>query len=161
MLPRRARLFRICCLIVLACGGNALAQSALVVEAGSEAPAYQPVTGDAWIDRHLRDIDVYATRYPDSFVDEVSRYGEVPRDYVQALLDEQHWQAGDIYFACMLAKATAQPCRALVRAWAQASEAGWKDVLAGLQPPAGKRELRAVRASIEASYTHWARPLPD
>ena len=39
--------------------------------ASPDTPAY--ATGDTWVDRQLADIDAYARRYPDSFLDELAR----------------------------------------------------------------------------------------
>jgi hypothetical protein len=117
-------------------------------------------TGDAWVDRVLPDIDAYAERYPDSFADELSRYFNIPRKYVQALLMRPDWRAGDAYFACALAKASAHSCREVVRARARDYRASWHDVAKALGIRPGSGEYKQVRAAIRASYVHWARPLP-
>lgn len=133
----------------------------LALHAQDSAADYRPRTGDAWIDRALRDIDDYAARYPDSFVDEVSRYLGVSRDYAQALSAQPGWRAGDVHFACALAKASAHSCREVVQARAKDYEAGWRDVAKGLGVRPGSGEYRRVREAIRASYAHWARPLPE
>jgi len=125
------------------------------------ADDYQPRTGDAWIDRALRDIGDYAARYPDSFVDEVSRYLGVSRGYAQALLAQPGWRAGDVHFACALAKASAHSCREVVQARTKDYEAGWRDVAKALDVRPGFGEYKRVREAIRASYAHWARPLPE
>src|SRR6476619_704905 len=71
-------------------------------------------TGDAWVDATLVDIDRYAARYPDAFVDEMVRYHGAPRELVDELLGDRRWSAGDIYFACTLAQFAGQPCRTAV-----------------------------------------------
>jgi hypothetical protein len=121
---------------------------------------YRPHTGDAWVDRALADIDAYAARYPDSYADELSRYFEIPRDYVQSLLTQPGWRAGDVHFACALAKASAHSCRDVVRTRAQNYDASWRDVAKELGVHPGSDEYKRVHAAIRASYTHWARPLP-
>ena len=70
-----------------------------------KSQAYQVHTGDAWVDAQLQDINHYAERYPESFLDEVARYASVPRDDIAALFSTHGWQAGDIYFACFWAMA--------------------------------------------------------
>ena len=141
------------CLMVLASLGwsvPALAQ---------DEPAYQPRTGDAWLDRHLSDINLYAARYPQAFADEMSRYYSVPRDYVEAMLQQPSWEAGDIFMACALAQAVAQPCRAVVREWSRDHGEGWKGVRQRLQSKPDLAVLRRLRQDVEQSYSRWARPL--
>ncbi len=124
------------------------------------APAEMPASGDVWVDRQLLDIDRYAVRYPDSFLDEVARYAQMPRGYAEALLRECHWPARDIYFAGFLATATGRPYREVVRARsATGAQAGWAEVATGLQAPPGSLAYRALRHAIVASYDHWDRPI--
>ena len=120
---------------------------------------YEPRTGDAWLDRHLSDINQYAARYPQAFADEMSRYYSVPRDYVEAMLQQPSWEAGDIFMACALAQAVAQPCRAVVREWSRDHGEGWKGVRQRLQSRPDPAVLRRLRKDVEQSYSRWARPL--
>ena len=122
-------------------------------------PRYQPRSGDAWIDRHLTDINDYAARYPQSFADEMARYYSVPRDYVEAMLQQPTWKAGDILMACALAQAVGQPCRAVVREWSRDHAEGWAGVAKRLQARPGSARYRELRKDIEATYSRWARPL--
>ena len=123
-------------------------------------PAYQPRSGNAWLDRQLIDMNLYAARYPQSFADEVSRYYSAPRDYVEAMLQQPAWQPGDIFMACALAQAVAQPCRAVVREWSRDHEEGWEGVSRRLQANKPVPDIqRRLRKDIEQSYTRWARPL--
>lgn len=129
--------------------------------APTEEAAYAPRSGDAWIDRHLADINLYAARYPQSFADELGRYYAVPRPYVEAMLQQPSWEAGDIVMACGLAQLVGQPCRAVVREWSRDHAEGWEGVAARLQPPPGPAQMRELRERIKQSYAHWARPLLD
>lgn len=154
-----------CAVLLLAIGGlcaSVVAQAQRVaqpvVSADGTAEPYAPRTGDAWVDAHLRDIAVYAERYPDAFADELERYLGVRRNYVLALRLQPGWNGGEVYYACALAQALGQPCRAVVRARTLAGADGWKAVLARVQPGAATPP-RAVRESIRRSYAHWARPL--
>ena len=124
-----------------------------------QSPAYQPRSGDAWIDRQLADTNSYAARYPQSFADEMARYYSVPRDYVEAMLQQPSWEAGDILMACALAQVAAQPCRAVVREWSRDHAEGWAGVARRLQVKPGSRQYRELRKDIEATYARWARPL--
>jgi hypothetical protein len=117
-------------------------------------------TGDAWIDRVLPDINAYAARYPDSYADELARYFGISREYTQTLLMQPGWRAGDVHFACALAKATAHSCREVVRARAQNYDASWRDVAKVLGVHPDSDEYKQIRAAIRNSYAHWARPLP-
>jgi hypothetical protein len=95
----------------------------LAQQTAERSAAYEVETGDSWVDAQLQDINHYAERYPDAFLDEVSRYAGVPRGYISALFTTHGWQAGDIYFACFWAKASGQTCRDSVRAFSQTRRA--------------------------------------
>ncbi|KRG63361.1 hypothetical protein ABB26_12765 [Stenotrophomonas humi] len=126
------------------------------------APAvaeYMAGTGDAWVDRQLADINAYAARYPEAFIDELSRYAGARPAYVEALLRNHGWKPGDVYFACFWAQVTGTSCRTLVRARSDMPDAGWKAVLDSLQPPPDNLHWRALRHAIVASYDHWDRPI--
>ncbi len=123
------------------------------------APVHAPDTGDAWVDRQLASINAYATRYPDAFVDELVRYAGARRGYVQALMREHGWSAGDVYFACFWGRVTQRDCRELVRARSALPGAGWKQVVDSLQPPPENLDWRALRHAIVASHDHWDRPI--
>lgn len=130
-----------------------------IAQPAQQSPAYQPRSGDAWIDRQLADTNSYAARYPQSFADEMARYYSVPRDYVEAMLLQPSWEAGDILMACALAQVAAQPCRAVVREWSRDHAEGWGGVARRLQVKPGSRQYRELRKDIEATYARWARPL--
>ena len=136
---------------------------ALLSSAGTMAQstdeAYLPRSGDAWVDRQLADINSYAARYPQSFADEMARYYSVPRDYVEAMLQQPSWEAGDILMACALARIAAQPCRAVVREWSRDHAEGWAGVAERLQVKPGSAQYRQLREDIKATYSRWARPL--
>ena len=150
-MPRSFRSSLLIVVLVLLPGARAMAQS---VE-----EQYLPRSGDAWIDRQLADINSYAARYPQSFADELARYYSVPRDYVEAMLQQPSWEAGDILMACALAQAVAQPCRAVVREWSRDHADGWAGVAKRLQAKPGSARYRELRKDIEATYSRWARPL--
>ncbi len=126
-----------------------------------ETVPFQPRTGDAWIDRHLVDMNAYAARYPQSFDDEVSRYYSVSREYVEALRQQPAWEAGDVFMACALAQVLAQPCRNLVREWSRDHAEGWQGVRQRVQPKADPATTRELRKDIRESYQRWARPLVE
>lgn len=151
------------CLAAIASAPQAWAQGAPASRtAGTEQVAedpYHPRTGDAWVDRQLLDIDLYAARYPDAFLDELGRYASVPRGYAQALLEQQQWRPGDIYFACVMAQAMEVSCRELVREWAKDHAEGWEGVVNRLEVRAGSLQYRKLRHAIVASYDRWARPI--
>lgn len=128
--------------------------------AQSDVASYSPRSGDSRIDRQLVDINDYAERYPQSFADEMSRYYSVPRDYVEAMLQQPSWEPGDIFMACALAQALAQPCRAVVREWSRDHADGWKGVGERLQSKPDPAIQRRLRKDLEQSYARWARPLP-
>lgn len=150
-----AQWLRGCLLSLLALPGVALAQASSVLPAATYAPA----TGDAWLDRQLADVNIYAARYPNAFIDEVVRYGGARRGYVQALMQQHGWAAGDVWFACFWGKATGLTCREPVRAHAQHSGEGWKAVVQTLPVVPENLHWRALRHALVASYDHWDRPI--
>lgn len=143
-------------LFVVLVQGSAVAPARAADKPAADGDAAQG-TGDRWIDRQLADIDRYAERYPDSFLDEVSRYAAVRRGYVAALLRQQHWSPGDIYFACAWAHVVKQSCRELVRA--RTAAASWQSALQTLPVEPANLDYRAVRHAIVASYDRWERPI--
>lgn len=131
----------------------------LAQQTAERSATYEVDTGDAWVDTQLADINHYAERYPDAFLDEVSRYAGVPRGYISALATTHRWQAGDIYFACFWAKASGQTCRDIVRAFSQDPDGGWAEVVKRMPGKPQNLHYRAVRHAIVASYEHWDRPI--
>ena len=140
-------------LLVAALAPAIHAQDAAAIEA-------QQRTGNAWIDARLLDMDAYAARYRDAFVDEIVRYHEAPRALVEEALADEAMGAGDVYFACSLAQAIGRPCRAVVDAWRADHHDGWTGVMQrlGVASRAASPEQR-IRDDITASYRRWARPL--
>jgi hypothetical protein len=124
-----------------------------------EDVTFQPASGDAWIDRHLADMNDYAARYPQSFVDEVSRYYSVPREYVEALLQQPGWEPGDVFMACALGRILAQPCRKVVREWSRDHVEGWRNVASRMKSRPDQPVTQELRKNIRESYGRWARPL--
>ena len=126
-----------------------------------DADTFQPSTGNAWIDRHLADINQYAARYPQSFLDEIARYYGVSRAYAESLVQQSAWEPADVLMACALAKTLIQPCRAVVREWSRDHSEGWAGVAKRMQAKPDPKQSSAIRGQIEASYLRWARPLVD
>jgi hypothetical protein len=116
-------------------------------------------TGDAWVDATLADIDRYAARYPDAFSDELVRYHGAPRALVAQLRESGHWQAGDIYFACVAAQVAGQPCRRLVEQRNRDTSQAWDAIARGFGVGAGSRGFQQLKRTLVESYARWARPL--
>ena len=137
------------------------ADGAVRAPASNEAAAY--ATGDAWIDGRLADIDRYAARHPDAFVDELERYAGIARAYTTALLEQPGWRAGDAWFACFLGRAVEASCRSVVRERSHAgTDAAWSGIAAGLDAVPGSKAYAALRLALADSYRRWDRPLhPD
>jgi hypothetical protein len=137
----------------------------LAVAAGTSraqefAFAWNPRTGDAWIDATLQDINRYGQRYPDAFIDELARYYGAPRELAGELLEQRRWAPGDVYFACALAQIAGQPCRAVLDAWEEEHAQGWAAVEQRFGVEPASNALARLRRGIAASYARWARPLP-
>lgn len=141
-------------LLMAACG------IALAQQSSSATTAAWPGSGDEDVDRRLVDINDYAARYPASFADEMARYYSVPRSYVEAMMKQADWTAGDIYFACAVAQVAGQPCRAVVREWSRDHAGGWRDVAARLDVKPGGAQYRRIRKGLDDTYQRWERPVP-
>ena len=88
-----------------------------------------PATGDTWIDARLLDIDHYAARHRDAFIDELVRYHGAPRALAAELLArEDAWSAGDLYFACALGQVSGRPCRTVVTLRERAPAQPWSEI---------------------------------
>jgi len=133
---------------------------ALAEQTAEKSATYAVATGQAWLDARLADINHYAERYPDSFLDELERYAGVRRAYAQALMDNQGWHAADVYFACFQAKVMNADCRTYVRAFANDPEGEWRSVLEHMEPAPDAAQRSALRSAVDASYQHWDRPRP-
>lgn len=147
------------CASLVSCLGISTHAWAQASVAGERAADYAPATGDAWLDRHLLDINDYAARYPRAYADEVSRYYAVPRPYVEAMLQQPAWTPGDVFMACALAQRVGQSCRAVVRAWSRDHVEGWAGVAERLELEPGSSEYRQLRDDVRSSYRRWSRPL--
>jgi hypothetical protein len=124
--------------------------------------AWQPGTGDAVVDARLADINRYAARYPQAFIDELVRYFDAPRPLLEDLLLEQDRVPGDLYYACALARVSGRPCRGVLEARAAASaEDGWESIARGLGVAPGDARAKRLRVGIVDSYARWGRPLPE
>lgn len=121
--------------------------------------AWNPRSGDAWVDSRLADINDYGNRYRDPFIDEMTRYYGAPRDLVSDLLVNRRWAPGDIYYACAIAQVVGQPCRYVVDQWSHDHGQGW-GVLGqrlGIQP--GSAEFHRLKKGFIPTYDHWNRPI--
>lgn len=121
--------------------------------------AWDPRSGDGWVDRQLDDINRYGTHYREPFVDEMVRYYGAPRALVNELLVSRRWAPGDIYYACSIAQIVGQPCRTVVELWDREHGDGW-GVLAeelGIKP--GSAEFHRLKRGFVPTYDRWARPI--
>jgi len=125
------------------------------VEAGGATPR----TGDGWVDARLPDIDRYAERHHEAFVDELVRYQAVPRAVAEEAL-QAGVPAGHLYYACAMAQALGRPCREVLSAWRGGGAGeGWADVARSLDPDRSDAARQRVKRGIVHSYARWARPL--
>jgi hypothetical protein len=120
---------------------------------------WEPNTGDAVVDARLADINLYAQRFPDAFVDELVRYFDAPRPLMQELLGKGT-HGGDLFYACALAWVTGRPCRGVIETWQADGGQGWEAVARRLGVEPGDERARRLRAGIGQSYARWGRPLP-
>jgi len=123
-----------------------------------EAQRWQPNTGNTWVDEQLIDMNAYAQRYPEAFVDEVVRYGGGQREMVQLLLNHG-WLPADIWFACFWAQVVDMPCNELLPLRQHQRQKAWLDILQQLPVKPENEHYRALRHALVASFDHWERPI--
>src|SRR5690606_6813420 len=154
---RRVQTIRLVLAATLACAlasGVAVAQDGAGSAQASSAEALEAGTGDDWIDARLRDMDAYAARHRDAFIDEIVRYLEAPRALVDEALTAGGMRPGDVYYACALARASGRACRTLVDVWQDAA-GSWESVVGRLELEADARLHPRIRDDIRASYRRW------
>lgn len=116
-------------------------------------------TGDDLVDARLADIDRYAARYPEAFVDELVRYFDAPGELIEDQL-EQGRAPGDLYYACALARVSGRPCRGVLEAWAAGHADGWEGIAREVGVVPGGARATRMREGVAESYLRWGRPLP-
>jgi hypothetical protein len=124
------------------------------------SPAWSPRAGSALLDRRLVDINAYAARYPDAFIDELVRYQDAPRTLLAERLGKNGLTPADAYYGCVVARITGRPCRSVLDAWERRGGEGWAELAERMGVDSGSPQQARVRQAIEASYGRWARPLP-
>jgi hypothetical protein len=134
--------------------------TAVQAQESQGATAWAPRAGSALLDRRLADINAYAARYPDAFIDELVRYQEAPRTLLAERLGKGGLMPADAYYACLIARVTGRPCRSVLDAWDRRGADGWAELAARLGVAPGSPQQARVRKAIEASYGRWSRPLP-
>ncbi|MGN6512404.1 MAG: hypothetical protein ACTHKZ_02360 [Lysobacteraceae bacterium] len=122
------------------------------------AIAWNPRSGDAWVDAQLADINHYGLRYRDPFIDELARYQGAPRDLVGELLQRQ-WAPGDIYFACALAQLSGRPCRYVAGLWERDHAQGWGAIAQRLGIAPGSPAFHRLKRGLVPSFDRWGRPI--
>ncbi|MDH5823072.1 hypothetical protein QFW77_08730 [Luteimonas sp. RD2P54] len=126
------------------------------------AYAWDPRSGDPWVDAQLGDINDYGRRHRAPFIDELVRYRGAPRELVTELLAERGWAPGDVYFACSIAQVIGRSCRYVVGEWDRNHGEGWGALAARLGVAPGSEAFLRLKQGVVSSYQHWARPLePD
>lgn len=136
--------------------------AAPVLSAQEGTDASPSATGNPVVDARLADINVYAARYPDAFVDELVRYFDAPRSLIDELLKKGRHAPADLYYACALARVSGRPCRGVIEAReASADGEDWAAIASRLGVQPGSAREKRLREGMVESYARWARPLPD
>ena len=121
--------------------------------------AWDPRSGDAWVDSQLADVNRYGLRYREPFVDEMVRYYSAPRGLVTELLVTRRWAPGDVYYACAIAQTLGRPCRYVADEWQRNHGKGWGEVAGGLGIKPGSAEFHRLKRGFVPTYDRWARPV--
>ena len=141
-----------------------LLAAALVSAAGAATAqdfvfGWNPRTGDVWVDNTLGDMNQYGYRYRESFVDELVRYYDAPRDYVTELLVQQRWAPGDVYYACAIGEVIGRSCRYVADEWQRDHGQGWGALAQRLGIKPGSAEFHRLKKGFVPTYDRWARPI--
>ncbi len=147
-------------LSVLACGLLCIAAAAAQEAASAPATAWAPRSGDAVLDRRLFDINTYAARYPEAFIDELVRYFDVPRALATERMAAKRTVPADFYHACAIARVGGRSCRSVLEARERAPEEGWAALAERLGVLPGSPQAARLEQVFVDSYRRWARPLP-
>ncbi len=145
---------------VLACGLLFVAAVAAQEAAPGPEPSWAPRSGDAVRDRRLADINAYAARYPDAFIDELVRYFDLPRALANERMAATRTVPADLYHACAIARVAGRPCRSVLEARERAPEDGWAALAERLGVLPGSPQAARLEQVFVDSYRRWARPLP-
>ncbi|WP_394003743.1 hypothetical protein ACF3M1_02820 [Luteimonas sp. WGS1318] len=129
------------------------------VDEAVEPEVWAPRSGDAWLDTWLTDLNLYAERYGDAFVDELVRYRGAPRALVEQLVADPAWEPADVYVACALAQALGRTCREVAAAWRRDPAGGWESVAENLDDERHREAMDRVKRGLVDSYDRWARPI--
>lgn len=150
------------CRCILGVGLLLAAAAVAAQEAPRDAtPGWAAGSGDATVDARLVDINAYARRYPDAFIDELVRYLDAPRALVAERLGKHGALPAEVYYACAIARVTGRPCRSVLEARDRVPSEDWSSVAAELGVAPGSPEAARLRQAITDSYRRWARPLPE
>ena len=137
----------------------ALASAAGAATAQDFVFGWNPRTGDVWVDDTLSDMNRYGYRYRESFVDELVRYYDAPRDYVTELLVQQRWAPGDVYYACAIGEVIGRSCRYVADEWERDHGQGWGALAQRLGIKPGSEEFHRLKQGFVPTYDRWARPI--
>lgn len=120
---------------------------------------WNPRSGDVWVDTQLADMNRYGSQYRDPFINEMVRNHAAPRDLVTDLLVNRRWSAGDVYYACTIAKTIGRPCSYVVNEWEQNQGQGWGVVAKRLGIKPGSAEFHRLKKGFVPTYDRLARPI--
>ena len=130
----------------------------LAQQTAERSADYTVETGDRWIDAQLQDINHYAERYPDAFLDEVSRYADVPAATSMRCSPPMAGRPG-ISISPVSGPRPADRPAATACAPSARTRRGWEAVVKRMPTRPENLHYRAVRHAIVASYRHWDRPI--
>lgn len=112
------------------------------------ATPFEPRTGDSAVDAQLAELNALAGPARDALVDELVAVFGAPRYFVRNLLEQRHWRAGDVYYACALAYRLRRPCADVARDHEQEGGDGWGAMArkSGIRP--GTAAFRAIKEQL-------------
>lgn len=115
------------------------------------ATPFEPRTGDSAVDGQLAELNALAGPARDALVDELVAVFGAPRYFVRNLLEQRHWQPGDVYYACALAYRLRRPCADVARDHEREGGEDWGATArkSGIRP--GTAAFRALKEQLARS----------
>ncbi|UXI68383.1 hypothetical protein [Tahibacter amnicola] len=113
--------------------------------ADSYAFGFNPDTGDAWLDAHLGDINVYADGHLDGYIDQVCIQTGAPRYYIETLVIEERYPPADVWMIAQTAQVSGQPIETVRTHFDRNRGRGWGVIAKEMGIKPGSAQFHALK----------------
>lgn len=128
--------------------------------ASAQTITIDPFTGDAWVDTRLGDYNDYWRTHPDRYLDAMNDRFGYDRAWFEDALRNRDVSAGELYYACTLARQTGRSCEEVLDDRQQFSGRGqgWGAMARryGIKP--GSAEFHRMKSSMQQDDDFLDRP---